>query len=62
MELRIYELGFSFRGRSVLWSSISRISPGGEVILTDNKKIFLPRSLTNFDLIVNDLRRSVAVL
>ena len=56
-ELRVYESGFSFRGRAVFWSSISSIDDGGLVTFTDKKTIVLPRSLSGFGDIVSDLRR-----
>ena len=56
-ELRVYEFGFSFRGRSVSWSSVSAISPQGEIIIVDDKAIVLPRSLRNFDSVLADLRQ-----
>ena len=57
-ELRVYELGFSFRGRNVPWPEVSGINPSGEIRLSDGKTLVIPKSLLNFQALLDKIRRS----
>jgi hypothetical protein len=52
-ELRIFESGFSFKKNSVRWDAIKEVDRDGVVNTTDGKKLTIPRSIRDFDILLN---------
>jgi hypothetical protein len=53
----IYDAGFIYRGRKVVWSEIDNVSPTGEISLRAGKPVNLPRSLCDIERILETIRR-----
>lgn len=55
-EVRIFENGFSYKKRSVRWDDIKEVGADGVVDTADGTKLAIPRSIRDFDVLVNVIR------
>lgn len=52
-ELRIFESGFSYKKNAVRWDEIKEVGPDGVIDTADGRKLTIPRSIQDFDVLLN---------
>ncbi|MEP6849725.1 MAG: hypothetical protein ABI999_12785 [Acidobacteriota bacterium] len=55
-ELRIFENGLSFKKKSIRWTEIKQVGDDGVLDANDGTKMTFPRSLRDFDAVINTIR------
>ena len=58
--VKVYENGLNYKKRTARWSEIDSVNDGpdvGEVIVRDGKPILLPKTLSSFDALLNNIRQ-----
>ncbi|MEP7074738.1 MAG: hypothetical protein ABI878_02925 [Acidobacteriota bacterium] len=55
-ELRIFENGLSFKKKSIRWNEIKQVGDDGALDTNDGTKMIIPRSLRDFDAVINIIR------
>ena len=54
---KIYENGFNYKGRSVLWSEIESVDDSGGINIRNEKPIILQQTLYKFELLLDSIRQ-----
>lgn len=60
--VKIYENGLNYKKRTALWNEIESVNDNrdvGEVVVRDEKPILLPKTLSQFDSLIETVRRRV---
>ncbi len=58
--VKVFENGFNYEKRTARWVEIANVNEGregGEIIVRDGKPILLPKTLSNFDTLLTDIRQ-----
>ena len=54
--VEVYERGIRIKKDTLPWQEIESVSSAGELLLRDQRKVHLPKSVVSFDQLISDLR------